>query len=51
MPEEEEREKKIENVFEETTVENFPNLKKERGIQGQEAQGVTNELNPKRSTK
>ena len=28
IPEEEEREKKIENVFDEIMAENFPNLKK-----------------------
>ena len=31
IPEREEREKWIENVFEEIMAENFPNLKKENG--------------------
>ena len=33
----EEKEKGIENVFEEIMAENFPNLKKETGIKTQEA--------------
>ena len=50
FPEGEEREKGIENVFEEIMVENFPNLKKEMDIQGQEAQSVPNTMNPNRLT-
>ena len=46
----EEREKRIENVFEEITAENFPNLKKETDIQIQEAQRVPNMMNPNRPT-
>ena len=42
----EEREKGIENVFEEIMAENFPNLKKEIDIQVQEAQRVPNKINP-----
>ena len=37
-PEGEEREKEIENVFEEIMAENFPHLKKETDIQEQEAE-------------
>ena len=43
-------EKKIENIFEEIIVENFPNLKKETDIQVQEAQRVPNRINPNRPT-
>ena len=46
----EEREKGIENVFEEIMAENFPNLKKETDIQIQEAWRVPNKMNPKRPT-
>ena len=45
----EEKEKGTENIFEEIMTENFPNLKKERNIQIQEAQIQTpNKLNPNR---
>ena len=40
----EEREKRIENVFEEITAENFPNLKKETISHVQETQRVPNKL-------
>ena len=50
IPEEEEREKSIKNVFEEIMAENCPSLKKETDIQLQEAQRVPNNLNPNRST-
>ena len=50
IPEGEEREKGIENVFEEIMAENFPNLKKETDIQIQEAQRVPNKRNPNRPT-
>ena len=46
----EEREKGIENVFEEIMAENFPNLKKETDIQIQKAQKFLNKMNPKRPT-
>ena len=46
----EEREKRIENVFEEIMAETFPNLKKETDIQVQKAQRVPNKMNPKRPT-
>ena len=44
----EEREKKVKNVLDEITAENFPNLKKETDIQVQEAQGILNKMNPNR---
>ena len=44
----EEREKGVENVFEEIMAENFPNLKKETNIQIQEAKRVPNKINPRR---
>ena len=46
VPEGEERDKGIENVFEEIMAEKFPNLKKEIDIQVQEAQRVPNKINP-----
>ena len=49
IPEGKEREKEIENVFEEIMAENFPNLKKETDIQIQEAQRVPNKMNPKQT--
>jgi len=45
IPEGEEREKEIENVFEEIMAENFPNLKKETDTQVQEAQTLSNKVN------
>ena len=50
MPEGEEEEQAIENVFEKTMKENFPNLAKEIGIQVQEAQRVPKKLDPKTTT-
>ena len=44
-PEEEEKEKRTENIFEEIIAENFPNLKKETDIQIQEAQSTAIKLN------
>ena len=49
IPEGEEREKGIENVFEEIMAENIPNLKKETDTQVQEVQRVPNKMNPNRS--
>ena len=47
----EEQEQEIENLFEQIIKENFPNLVKEIDFQEvQEAQRVTNELDPKRNT-
>ena len=50
MPEGEEEEQEIENFFEKIMKENFPNLVKEIDTQDQEAQRVTNKLDPKRNT-
>ena len=49
IPEGEEKEKEIENIFEEIMAENFPNLK-ETDIKIQEAQRTPNKLNPKKPT-
>ena len=49
IPEGEEKEKGIENIFEEIMAENFPNLK-DTDIKIQEAQRAPNELNPNRPT-
>ena len=51
VPEGEEEEQNIENLFEQIMKENFPNLVKEIDLQGvQEAQRVPNKLNPRRNT-
>ena len=51
MPEGEEEEYDIENLFENIMKENFPNLAKEIDLQEvQEAQRVSNKLDPKRNT-
>ena len=50
MPEVEEEEQEIENLFEKIMKENFPNLVKEIDIQVQEAQRVPNNMQPKRTT-
>ena len=50
VPEGEEEEQEIENLFEIIMKENFPNLAKEIDIQIQESQRVPNKLDPKRST-
>ena len=44
MPEGEEEEQEIENLFEKIIKENFPNMVKEIDIQVQEAQRVPNKL-------
>ena len=50
VPEGEEEEQKIENLFEQTTKENFPNLAKEIDLQEiQEAQRVPKKLDPRRN--
>ena len=49
IPEEEEKEQGIENIFEEIMAENFPNLK-DTDIKIQEAQRAPNKLNPNRPT-
>ena len=50
VPEGEEKEQEIGNVFERIMKENFPNLVKEIDVQVQEAQRVPNKLDPKRTT-
>ena len=50
MPEEGEKKQEIGNLFEKIMTENFPNLVKEIGIQVQEAQRVSNKVNPKKPT-
>ena len=52
IPEGEEREKEVENVFDEIMAENFPNLKRETGIQVQEVliHRIPNKMNPNRPT-
>ena len=50
IPEEEQREQEIENLFEKIMMENFPNLVKQKHTQVQEAQRVPNKLDPKRPT-
>ena len=49
IPEGKEKEKRIENIFEEIMSENFPNLK-ETDIKIQEAQRAPNKLNSNRPT-
>ena len=48
MPEGEEEEQEIENLFEQIMKENFPNLMKE--IDFQEAQRVPKRLDPRKNT-
>ena len=50
VPEDEEREKRPEKIFEEIIVENFPNMGKEVDNQVQEAQRVPYRINPRRNT-
>ena len=50
MPEGEEQEQKIENLFEQITKENFPNLAEEIDFQEvQEAQRIPKKLDPRRN--
>ena len=49
VPEEEEKEKVSEKIFEEITVENFRNKRKEIVNQVQEAQRVPYSINPRRN--
>ena len=49
VPEEEEKKKVYEKVFEEIIVENFPNMEKEKVNQVQEAQRVPYRINPRRN--
>ena len=50
VPEREEEEQGIENLFEKVLMENFPNLKREKVTQIQETQRVPVKRNPKRLT-
>ena len=50
VPEEEDKNKDTEKIFEEIIVENFPNMGKERVNQVQEAQRVPYGINPRRNT-
>ena len=50
LPEEEEKKKVYEKIFEEIIVENFPNMEKEIVNQVQEAQRVPYRINPRRNT-
>ena len=50
IPEGEESEQRIENLFKEIMTKNFPNLVKETVNHVQEAQRVPNKLDPKRPT-
>ena len=49
VPEEEDKKKVSEKIFEEIIVENFPNMRKEIVNQVQEAQRVPYRINPKRN--
>ena len=49
VPEEEEKKKGSEKIFEEIIVENFPNMGKEIVTQVQEAQRVPYRINPRRN--
>ena len=50
IPEGEEEEQRIENLFEKVMIENFPNLMREKATQVQEAERVPIKRNPKRPT-
>ena len=50
VPEEVEKKKRYEKIFEEIIVENFPNIEKEIVNQVQEAQRVPYRINPRRNT-
>ena len=50
LPEGEEEEQEIENLFEKIMKENFPNLAQEINIQVQETQRIPNKWEPKRNT-
>ena len=49
VPEEEEREKGPEKIFEDIIVKNFPNMGKETATQVQEAQRCPSRINPRRN--
>ena len=48
MPEGEEKEQEIENLYEKIMKENFPNLVEEIDMQVQEAQGVPTKMDARR---
>ena len=50
VPEEEEKKKGYEKIFQEIIVENFPKKEKEIVSQVQEAQRVPQRINPQRNT-
>ena len=50
IPEGEEEEQGIENLFQKVMMENFPNLMRENVTQMQESQKVPSKRNPKRPT-
>ena len=50
VPEEEEKKKGYEKIFEEIIVENFPNMEKEIAYQVQGTQRVPYRINPRRNT-
>ena len=50
MPEGEEEQQEIENLFEQIMKENFPNLVKELHMQVQDAERVPKKLDPRRNT-
>ena len=50
VPEEEEKKKGTEKIFEEIIVENFPNMGKEIVNQGQEVERFPYRINPRRNT-
>ena len=50
VPEEDEKKKGCEKIFEEIIVKNFPNMGKEIVTQVKEAQRVPYRINPKRNT-
>ena len=50
IPEGEEEEQRIENLFEKVMMENFPNLRREKVTQIQETRRVPSKRNPKRPT-
>ena len=50
VPEEAEKKKGYEKIFEEIIVENFPNMKKKIVSQLKEAQRVSYRINPRRNT-
>ena len=49
MPEEGEKEKGSQKIFEDIIIENFPNMGKETATQVQEAQRVPYRINPRRN--